>query len=319
MFFSSRESIVADSQRGIALISVLGAVAIITGLLAAMTYRQVLDLNVQSYALQKSNALLTLVSVENIASAILTKKGSGEVARYDYYDEDWAQPVEGLIIGNANVTFMLFDAQARFNVNNANARHSRDRRLALEMLRAIMKKHGNTYREVYSWVRTGRASAGQDRPYLKENDKFEPYRVARTSMVSLQELRLMRGLREKETREEDIASLDDHLSFLPLQGQFIKINVNTASKDLIRQTLNYFRSGNRLNRLDSAKPHRSINTFCARLRSRRSQCRRLFDTKSSHFYLYARITMGERVVLTRSLIKRRSNRAYVLARELKSL
>ena len=309
----------ADNQKGIALISVLGAVAVITILLAGMAYRQTLDLNVQSYALQRSDALLTLVSVENIARAILTKKGEGEITRYDYYDEDWAQPAEGLIIGGANVTFMLFDAQARFNVNNANARSSQDRRMALEMLRAIMKKHGNTYREIYNWVGSGKISAGQDSPYLKEDDKFDAYRVARTSMVSLQELRLMRGLREKETLEEDIALLDDYLSFLPMQGQFVKINVNTASKDLIKQTLNYFRSANRLNRLDSAKPHKNINTFCSRLRSRRSQCRRLFDNKSNYFYLYARITMGERMVLTRSLIKRKSDKAYVLAREMKSL
>lgn len=290
----------------------------ITVLMAGMVYRQALDLNVQSYALQKSNALITLLSVENIAQAMLTKKGEGEHARYDYYDEDWAKSVEGLLIGGANITFMLFDAQAKFNVNNANARSSRERRIALEMLKAFMSKHGRAYRELYNWVSLGRPSANQDKFYLRETDEFNPYRIARTSMVSLQELRLIRGLREKESREEDIVFLDDYLSFLPVRRQFIKVNVNTASQDLIRKTLKYFRSENRRSRLEKGVPYNSINRFCSYLRSRRSDCRRLFDVKSNYFYLYARIDQGDAVILTRSLVKRKGRRAFVLAREMKS-
>lgn len=307
----------ADSQRGIALISVLGAIAVITALLAGMAYRQTLDLNVQAYALQKNNALITLLSIEQLARAILTKKGDGEVAQYDYYEEDWAEPVEGLMIGGINVTFMIFDAQAKLNVNNANSGNSRDRRLAREMLRAAMKGYGNTYREVYDWV--SQPSAGKDSFYLRDNSQFDSYRVAGTSMVTVQEMRLMRGLREKETLDTDIETLQDRLAFLPTQKQFIKMNVNTVSEDLLRGTLDYFRSGNRFNRVVSAKPYRNINTFCNRLRSRRSDCRRVFDNKSSYFYLYARMNLGERIVLTRSLIRRKNNNAYILAREMKSL
>jgi len=306
-----------NKQRGIALISVLGAIAVITALLAGMAYRQTLDLNVQTYALQKNSALITLVSVENIARAILSQKGKGENTQYDYYDEDWAKPVTGLIIGGANVTFMIFDAQAKFNVNNANSGNSRDRRLAREMLRASMKDYGNTYREVYDWV--GKSTKGKDSPYLKDNSKFDSYRVATTSMVSVQEMRLMRGLREKETIDTDIESLQDRLAFLPTQGKFIKVNVNTANDDLLRQTLDYFRSANRFNRVASGRPYRSTSTFCNRLRSRRSDCRRVFDNKSNYFYLYARMNLGERTILTRSLIHRKNNNAYVLAREVKSL
>ena len=306
-----------NNQRGIALISVLGAIAVITALLAGMAYRQTLDLNVQTYALQKNGVLITLVSVENIARAILSKKGGGEDSRYDYYDEDWAKPVEGLVIGGANITFMIFDAQAKFNVNNANSRNSRDRRLAREMLRASMKSHGNTYREVYDWVRE--STKGKDRPYLKDNSRFDSYRMAATNMVSVQEMRLMRGLREKETIDTDIENLQDRLAFLPTQGRFVKINVNTVNDELLRQTLNYFRSANRFNRVVSGRPYRSISTFCNRLRSRRSDCRRVFGNKSSYFYLYARMNLGEKTILTRSLIQRRKNNAYVLAREVKSL
>ncbi len=306
-----------NNQRGIALISVLGAIAVITALLAGMAYRQTLDLNVQTYALQKNGVLITLVSVENIARAILSKKGGGENSRYDYYDEDWAKPVEGLVIGGANITFMIFDAQAKFNVNNANSRNSRDRRLAREMLRASMKSHGNTYREVYDWVRE--STKGKDRPYLKDNSRFDSYRMAATNMVSVQEMRLMRGLREKETIDTDIENLQDRLAFLPTQGRFVKINVNTVNDELLRQTLNYFRSANRFNRVVSGRPYRSISTFCNRLRSRRSDCRRVFGNKSSYFYLYARMNLGEKTILTRSLIQRRKNNAYVLAREVKSL
>ena len=309
---------VKTEQRGIALVSVLGAIAVITVLTTSMVYRHAVDLNVQTYALQKSNALITLLSLENVAQALLVKKVTGGQSRYDYYNEAWAEPVEGLLLGGANVTFMIFDAQSKFNVNNANAASSRDRRIALQMLRAYMKGHGRAYREVYNWVSLGNAPSNLDSAYLRQTDQFDSYRVGRTSMVSLQELRLLRGIREKETRDADIAALDDYLSFLPMQRQFVKVNVNTANTDLIKKSLGYFRSANRFKRLMKGKPYTSINRFCSSMRSRRSDCRRVFDIKSSYYYVHARIQQGNVIVLTRSLMKKKGNKAFVMAREMKS-
>ncbi len=309
-------------HKGIALVSVMGAVAVITAIMTALTYRQQLDMGIQGYALQKNGAILKVLSVETLAIGILTNNKEGNNPRYDYYDEDWAQPVEGIDMSGGNVTFMMFDAQTKFNVNNLNTR-GRNRNNARNIMRTIFQKdtskYGRVYDEIYRWVSPSQGSAAADRKYTAESDKFDKYRIAHTAMISINELRLLDGFRNKEELQDIIIEMDDYLAFLPTADEFIKINVNTAGEAMLTQVLRYFNAQGSIAAVLSRRPYSNINSFCALLRSRRAQCRQIFDTKSSYFYAVAKIGLGDNVIYSRSLIKRTGNDGGVVSREVRVL
>lgn len=309
-------------QSGIALVSVMAAIAVITAIITALTYRQQLDIGVQSYGLHKNQAILNVLSVESIAMGMLTGKAEGDSNVYDYYDESWAKPIIGLNIGGTNTTFMIFDAQAKFNLNNLNTRGA-NRNNARNLVRLIFQKdgqkYGRTYDEINRWISPSKGSISTDKQYTLETDRFDKYRVAHAPMVSINELRLMRGLREKEDLQEIIVEMNDYFSFLPTINNYVKININTAGEELLTQTLKYFNSQTSVTSLLSRRPFTSINSFCSSVKSKRPQCSKVFDTKSSYFYAIAKIGIGDNVFYSRSLIKLKNNKAKIISRGLRAL
>ena len=205
-----------ERQRGIALVSVLGVIAMITAIVAGLAYRQQLSINLQGYALQKSAGALAILSAEQMAAAILADKNKERAqSSYDDHDEGWAEPVVGADVGGVNLTFMIFDAQANFNINNVNARSGSDRAVARRVLRTLLNRYGSTHNDINDWV-SERKIISKDRVYLATGSEFDSYRMGNTEMVSLHELRLIAGLRKRETLESDIVKFEDYFSFFRL-------------------------------------------------------------------------------------------------------
>ena len=307
-------------QRGLALVSVLGVMAMISIIMAGLTYRQQLSINLQGAALQKSRAFLTVLSVEQIATAMLVDQNQERVKRnYDYYDEDWAEPEIGLVLSGVNVTFMIFDAQARFNINNVNAQNGADRAVSRRILRTLLNRYGNTHNDINEWIGS-RTLIAKDNFYLASNPQFSSYRIANAEMVNLHEMRLIAGLRKREELEQDIQKFEDYFAFFPSARRLIKVNVNTADDDLLKDILVYFGvRGDRVDNLIRRRPYQNINVFCGGVRNRRNDCRRIFDNKSSYFYVLMRMDIGDTIVHARSLLRRNRLEVATVMRELKIL
>lgn len=307
-------------ERGLALVSVLGIVAMISVIMVGLTYRQQLSLNLQGSALQKSRAFLTVLSVEQIAGVILTDQRPERAHRnYDYYNEDWAEPEIGLVLDGVNVTFMIFDAQARFNINNVNAQRGAERAVSRRILRTLLNRYGNTHNDINEWIGS-RTLIAKDNFYLASNPQFSSYRIANTEMVNLHEMRLIAGLRKREELEQDMQRFEDYFAFFPIARQFVKVNVNTADDDLLKDMLAYFGTrGDRVDGLLKRRPYQNINVFCGAVRTRRGDCRRLFDNKSGYFYVLMRMDLGDTIVHARSLLRRNQRDATTIMREIRTL
>ena len=308
-------------DRGIALVSVMGAIAVITAIVVALSYRQQIDIGIQGYAIQKNGAILNVLSVENLASAILTNtKGESNRPEYDYYDEPWSEPVVDLELGGAKTSFIILDAQSRFNVNNLNI-NGRNRGHSIEILRNVFSKlelnDGKIYQEASGWLRPNYNLRARDRIYMQESDLFRKHRAPDSPMISAAEMRLMQSLREKEDLADIIESFADYVVFLPTVNELVKININTASDEILYEALKYFKAEESLLSITRAKPHSNVNAICSFLREKRELCGTFFDVKSSYFYVFARINMGSNRVYSQSLLKVEGGKTITVKRELR--
>ena len=309
-------------QRGIALVSVLGAIAVITAIISALAYRQQVDVGIQSYAIQKNAAILDVLSVENIASKMLTANEPNKDSNaYDYYTESWAEPVEDLELGGSKISFMVLDAQAKFNLNNLNVRGStsvHSRQVLSRIFAALNLETPQMVPEIVSWVSPYGNIRQKDTKYMAENDKFSKYRVSNSPLASVQELRLISAIRDKEDLSEIVAGFDDYVVTLPTVSEFIKINVNTANGDLLDAVLKYFQSPEAMLTVATARPYSNVNGFCALMKQRRNICPTIFDVKSSYFYVVALINKGNNIFYSRSLLRVAGRKTTVITREIKA-
>lgn len=308
-------------QQGIALVSVMAAIAIITAIISAMSYKQHIDIGIQGYAIQKNKAILSVLSVENLAMAmILNQDEDDDSKQYDYYDESWATPVEDLEFDGSKVKFIIFDAQAQFNVNNLNIRGN-NRRHAIEILRNIFASlnlgDNKIYSEVANWLRPDGDIKSKDRLYLADSDYFDKYRFSNAPMVSINELRLMVSLREREGLEDILVQANDYMSFLPTIDELVKINVNTANDEMLQSVIKYFGSAEQFITISSGRPYANINSFCRLMKKNRNVCSRFFDVKSSYFYVHSLIDIGANKVYAKSLLMISKDDTKVMLRELK--
>ncbi|MBE8182900.1 MAG: type II secretion system minor pseudopilin GspK [Candidatus Portiera sp.] len=308
-------------QQGIALVSVMAAIAIITAILSAMSYKQHIDIGIQGYAIQKNKAILSVLSVENLAMAmILNQDEDDDSKQYDYYDESWATPVEDLEFDGSKVKFIIFDAQAQFNVNNLNIRGN-NRRHAIEILRNIFASlnlgDNKIYSEVANWLRPDGDIKSKDRLYLADSDYFDKYRFSNAPMVSINELRLMVSLREREGLEDILVQANDYMSFLPTIDELVKINVNTANDEMLQSVVKYFGSAEQFITISAGRPYANINSFCRLMKKNRNVCSRFFDVKSSYFYVHSLIDIGDNKVYAKSLLMISKDDTKVMLRELK--
>ena len=308
-------------QKGIALVSVMAAIAIITAIISALAYRQHIDIGIQGYAIQKNRAILDVLAIENLAAAtLLNPRRDTDSPQYDYYDESWAEPVEDLELNGGTVKFMIFDAQAKFNINNLNI-GGNNRRHAIEMLKniftALELNDGKIYQEVTNWVSPDGDIRGKDRLYLAENENFNKYHFSNTPMISANELRLMVSLRELEELPDILIEMDDYVAFLPTINELVKINVNTASEVMLLEVVKYFGGEGSFLSITNGRPFANVNSFCRFMKKNRDICARFFDVKSSYFYVYAIVEAGDNRVYSKSLLRVVGDDARVIVRELK--
>lgn len=103
-----------SSQTGIALISTMIIIALISASVALMWQRFGKDLEYTAHTLTQTQAVNHLYSVESWAKSILLK----DDAKFDSLDDDWAQEIPPIPVPGGLLSGRLIDLHSKLNINN---------------------------------------------------------------------------------------------------------------------------------------------------------------------------------------------------------
>lgn len=305
-------------QRGVALITVLLVVAIVTVVSAAMVARQQLSIRATSNQLQARQAWHYALGGEALAQAILArdlKGGEPGAAAIDHLLEPWAQPLPAFEIDQGEILVRIEDLAGRFNLNDL-LRDQQPNPAAVEQFRRLLLRLqiSAPYAErLLDWIDPDQQPSGElgaeDNVYVGLDT---PYRSAGRRLHDLSELRLLLDM-----REEDFQRLAPYVVALPPN---VPLNVNTASAMVLSSLSDNLSLGaaESLVELRRAVPFRNSAAFLAQpaLAGTTLQGTAL-AVGSQFFQATSEVRLGDRRLALVSLLQREQDGSVrVLARNL---
>ncbi|MFP5339695.1 MAG: type II secretion system minor pseudopilin GspK [Gammaproteobacteria bacterium] len=305
-------------QRGVALITVLLVVAIVTVVSAAMVARQQLSIRATSNQLQARQAWHYALGGEALAQAILArdlKGGEPGAAAIDHLLEPWSQPLPAFEIDQGEILVRIEDLAGRFNLNDL-LRDQQPNPAAVEQFRRLLLRLqiSAPYAErLLDWIDPDQQPSGElgaeDNAYLGLDT---PYRSAGRRLHDLSELRLLLDM-----REEDFQRLAPYVVALPPN---VPLNVNTASAMVLSSLSDNLSLGaaESLVELRRAVPFRNSAAFLAQpaLAGTTLQGTAL-AVGSQFFQATSEVRLGDRRLALVSLLQREQDGSVrVLARNL---
>jgi general secretion pathway protein K len=219
------------AQRGVALITVLLVVAVVTVVCAGMIARQQLSIRATANGQQARQALHYALGGEALAQSILRRdlklSGSGTaLPAVDHLLEPWAlpQPAYDLDEGQGQVQIRIEDLAGRFNLNSLVQDQQPNKAAIAQFRRLLLRLQiSQPYAErLVDWLDTDQQPTGE---FGAEDSAYQlldpPYRTAGRRLEDLSELRLLLDM-----RDEDFQRLAPYVTALPADTP---LNVNTAS------------------------------------------------------------------------------------------
>ncbi len=208
-------------QRGVALVTALLVTAIATITAVALASRQQLDIRRTENMLERDQAYLFGLGVEEWARQILAQDRRDN--NIDHPGENWASILPPITVEGAVVAGSIEDLQGRFNLNNLvqdGQASAPDIQRFQRLLRALDLDEGIA-RAVADWIDPDEEPAfpdgAEDNEYLR---LVPPYRTANAPMANASELLLVKGVDYDTYR-----ALRPYVTALPARTA---INVNTA-------------------------------------------------------------------------------------------
>ena len=222
-------SITANSQRGVALLTILLLVVSITVVAGAMLASQKVAIR-RSGLLFDQNQLLQDINVGQQLAVTMIRADS-KLNDTDSEQDIWAQPIPPYTLANHSVSIELRDEAGRFNINNLYQGGKVDS-AALEVFQRLLTQlnlETDIAVAVLDWQDT------DSEVYLDGGDESAVYTQQRNSsvdgslpnqpFVSVDQLQEVRGV-----SAEVLATLRPYLTAVPY---YLPININTASPALL--------------------------------------------------------------------------------------
>lgn len=211
-------------QRGVALITVLLVVAIVTVVAAGMIARQHLAIRGSANQVLARQAWHYALGGEALAKALLRRDlQSAATAMVDHPGEAWARPLPPYPIDQGEIRVSIADLAGRLNLN-ALVRNQQPDPLAIARFRRLLEvlEIEAPYAErLVDWLDLDQQPSG---PQGAEDGAYQrldpPYRSAGRRLHDVSELRLL-----LEMDEAHYQRLAPHVSALPAD---VPLNVNTA-------------------------------------------------------------------------------------------
>jgi len=288
-------------SRGMALITALLVVALVTTAVVTMTSRQQLDIRRTAYLLRADQVLLYQQGLEGWTGAILRRdREEGDI---DHLDEGWATLLPPIPVENGLLLGSLEEQNGRFNLNNLLLAEGGIDEAAVARLRQLLRLlelDPELANAIADWVDDDsepRIPAGaEDDRYLG----LQPaYRAANRPFSDVSELRLIAGL-----DGEWMLRLQPFVAALPGRT---RLNINTASAELLATLAADLTlvQGESLLAARGDEGYASVDAFIKlpELLGREVERDSLALT-SDHFVLISEVTFGELTQRYRSLLQR---------------
>ncbi|MBU1330397.1 MAG: type II secretion system minor pseudopilin GspK [Gammaproteobacteria bacterium] len=301
-------------QRGMALITVLVVVAVVTVVCAGIIARQQLAIRSTANQLQVRQAWHYALGGEILAKAILRRdlqQGDPRAPR-DYLGEPWAQLRAPFTLDKGTLHVEIADASGRFNLNRlADAGTAGEAaRGQFRRLLAILQIDTVYAERLTDWLDEdsdplGGAGAEDDQYLLAQ----PAYRAANRLLTDVSELRLL-GM-----SAPDYQRLHAFVSALPVEAP---LNVNTASAPVIASLAEglALADATALVEARGAQGFNDVQAFLGRLPAAGISASGL-AVGSMHFEVTTEVRIGERRQVLHSQLQRTTEgEVYVLARDL---
>jgi general secretion pathway protein K len=297
-------------QRGVALITALLVVSLVTVVAVAMATRQHIDVRLTANLLHGEQAYAYALAAEAWARVILRR--DERQSNYDSLNEDWATALPPIAVEGGQVSGGIEDLQGRFNINNLIGQDGKVSEADLayfQQLLQILNLEPTLASALLDWldadIDVRFPDGAEDENYLLGP---VPYRTANRPMVSTSELRLVKGFDQNA-----VQLLEPYVTALP---QRTHINVNTAlpvvllalNKDLAQSDVDALIAG----RGDSGYP--TVQAFLANEVLAGRKVAEQVDVKSNYFLVHTDVIVGQGQAHLVSVLLRDKGKTRVLYR-----
>jgi len=297
-------------QRGVALIMVLLAMALIVMMATGMIRQQNLRIYKASHAMAQNQGFAIALGSEDFAKSMLRRDYDQDKEDNSFVDdtsEFWFTNSAILPLDEESglVEVQIEDMSGRFNLNDlVDSQSGAVDEVAKKRFDKLLQILGVTdFRTdaIIDWIdendQTTSAYGAEDGAYLVEDP---PYRAANQPFMSVSELRLLQGM-----TEETYQALLPFITALPVSGA--GINVNTAPKELIESMTDDMTSSQaeKLVAKRDEEPYEEVADFLAEdeLAGSGISAKGVM-VRSRFFEVLSRITYDNRTVNLSSLIYR---------------
>jgi len=226
-------------QNGVAVITAMMVIALGTITVVAIASRQQLDLQRERNEATIQTARSFATSGERFAAALLFRdKEAADRENSDSFDDDWAQTIPPIPIDDMTLQGCIVDMQGRFNLNNLVNEEGAASEIHVGMLTRLLSELSiDTVKAqaIIDWVDEDFNATVPDGA---EDDYYTgltpAYRTTNGPFKSVSELQLVKGFSPSvEAEAEDYKLLLPHIAVLPTDNGPTRINVNTATPEVI--------------------------------------------------------------------------------------
>jgi general secretion pathway protein K len=221
----------AKKQQGVAIITALLIVAIATTISITISTRLQLDIRRTGNLIAQDQAQFYILAAEEWSQRILRQdKKDSET---DSLDEGWATELPPLPVDGGSIQGTLTDLQSCININSLITENvpNEINKARLTQLFNLLGVTGSATQAITDWIdadlETTNPNGAEDGYYLNLEN---PYRTANTPLLSISELRLIKGFEDSETYNK----IKPYLCAYINTGGASPININTASAEVLQ-------------------------------------------------------------------------------------
>jgi len=304
------------SQKGVALITALLIVALATVISVELSTRLQLDIRRTGNIIASDQAMLYMMEAEHWSRRIL--KADREDNDYDHMGEDWATEIPPLPVEGGSIQGKLSDLQGCFNLNSLykdNKINPLAQQRFIRLMQQLENPTGvNLSQSIIDWIdadaETTIPDGAEDGYYLNME---RPYRSANKALLSVSELRLIKGF-------EDNAIIQQSKDWLCAFGPAADINVNTAPEEVLKSLAAHISTETVANIIEQRKdePSETVQDFLKTYNLSgiiKGKDADNLSVSSDYFLLETEANIGQARTLMYSIIQRdKDGNTKVLAR-----
>ncbi|MGO2279418.1 MULTISPECIES: type II secretion system minor pseudopilin GspK [unclassified Psychrobacter] len=222
-------SMTANSQRGVALLTILLLVVSITMVAGSMLASQKITIRRSSLLFDQNQLLQDINAGQQLAVTMI--RADSNLNDTDSAQDIWAQPIPPYALANHSVSIELRDESGRFNINNL-YQDGTVNTTALETFQRLLTQlnlEPDIATAVLDWQDTDgevyQDGGDESAVYAQQSNAIASEALPNQPFVSIDQLQEVKGV-----SAETLAVLRPYLTAVPY---YVPININTASPVLL--------------------------------------------------------------------------------------